>query len=518
MHRRIFFLIAFLIISALASAQTAYLWPEADPVWKTRTIESWKKNDAYSKQMREKIVGQVTADNTTLGNAIGLKFQKAMLGGSSIKKVQRVQDPSTVNLAINDLFVNLTIGLKLASDSYPYYKKGQPVVTVAIGVYSFDGTVLLDSTVAVNPDFKTEIKPQLIAQSPSEKPIEEYRVSVQAGMDKLVPLVTAAITRVHQNWMKTSAAKAIDETAQNRFLIEMNLLVSGKKDKFPDHYSGLALAEGPGSLSEQSNPASRSTEVEERVAYDDKAIASELTEGMQGVKYYGLFIGMQDYTDPKINDLDNPVNDATRLRNLLIQQYTFTPETAILLKNPTREDLLKSLDYLTEKLTAKDNLLIFYAGHGLYDEQLKSGFWLLKDATQGSRSNWISNGSLRDYIGGIKARHTLLVADACFSGGIFKTRDAFQTMTKADHELYKLNSRKAMTSGAMKTVPDQSVFIEYLLKRLGENEKTFLSSESLFASFKSAVINNSPNGQVPQFGEIRETGDEGGDFIFVLKR
>ncbi len=69
----------------------------------------------------------------------------------------------------------------------------------------------------------------------------------------------------------------------------------------------------------------------------------------------------------------------------------------------------------------------------------------------------------------------------------------------------------------MKTVPDKSVFIEYLVKRLNENTEKYLSTEQLFASFKTGVINNSPNGQIPQFGDIRETGDEGGDFIFVLK-
>lgn len=32
---------------------------------------------------------------------------------------------------------------------------------------------------------------------------------------------------------------------------------------------------------------------------------------------------------------------------------------------------------------------------------------------------------------------------------------------------------------------------------------------------RTAVLNNSPN--VPQFGEIKDSGDEGGDFIFVKK-
>jgi len=75
-----------------------------------------------------------------------------------------------------------------------------------------------------------------------------------------------------------------------------------------------------------------------------------------------------------------------------------------------------------------------------------------------------------------------------------------------------------MTSGAMNQVPDNSVFIDYLIKRLENNIENYLSAEQLFASFKMAVINNSTLGQVPQYGEVKETGDEGGDFIFVRKR
>ena len=81
--------------------------------------------------------------------------------------------------------------------------------------------------------------------------------------------------------------------------------------------------------------------------------------------------------------------------------------------------------------------------------------------------------------------------------------------------LYKLPSRKAITSGTLNEVPDKSVFVEYLIKRLNENKKEYLSSEELFSSMRQAVINNSPVNQVPQYGEIRGAGDEGGDFIFI---
>ena len=73
-----------------------------------------------------------------------------------------------------------------------------------------------------------------------------------------------------------------------------------------------------------------------------------------------------------------------------------------------------------------------------------------------------------------------------------------------------------MTSGTLTEVPDQSAFIKYMVQRLTDNKEKFLSSEQLFSSFRTAVINNSEN--IPQYGEIKQVGDEGGDFIFVRRK
>ena len=247
--------------------------------------------------------------------------------------------------------------------------------------------------------------------------------------------------------------------------------------------------------------------------------ANAVTEEMYNRRNYALFVAVEQYKDDKINDLDKPVRDARNLKKVIMDNYNFKEKDVILLENPTRNEIVSTFDKLAKMMTPKDNLLIFYAGHGVWDSQLKKGYWLPADASRDVRSNWFSNGDLRDYISGIPSKHTLLIADACFSGGIFKTRDAFAK--KADAavlELYKLPSRQAMTSGAMKTVPDESVFLKYLTQRLEQNTKPFMGVEELFSSFKIAVINNSPNGQVPQFGEIKESGDEGGDFIFIKKK
>ncbi|OQX97927.1 MAG: hypothetical protein B6I20_11735, partial [Bacteroidetes bacterium 4572_117] len=163
------------------------------------------------------------------------------------------------------------------------------------------------------------------------------------------------------------------------------------------------------------------------------------------------------------------------------------------------------MEYYFENINKDDNLLIFYAGHGYWDERFKQGYWLASDAERSNRGTWLSNSTIRDYMRAIPTQHSLLITDACFGGGIFKSRNAFANATIAINKLYALPSRKAITSGALSEVPDNSVFIEYLVKRLAQNKEKYLSSEQLFASFKIAVINNSSNSQVPQFGEVKET-------------
>lgn len=245
----------------------------------------------------------------------------------------------------------------------------------------------------------------------------------------------------------------------------------------------------------------------------EQAVAKAASQG----KYYALMIGVQDYTDQRIRSLDGPVNDAGTLSKTLTANYTFAPENVTMLKNPTRSNLFKALDDLSTKITDDDNLLIFYAGHGFFDESRKQGYWFPADAMRDKRDTWVSNADLIEYVTAIKAKHTMLIVDACFSGSIFKTR-ALEMASKDIQELYKYKSRKAMTSGDMKEVPDQSVFMKYLVLRLSQNTDKFISADQLFSSMRAAVINNSSVQQVPQFGQIKESGDEGGDFIFIKKQ
>ncbi|MCD4710250.1 MAG: caspase family protein [Bacteroidales bacterium] len=232
-------------------------------------------------------------------------------------------------------------------------------------------------------------------------------------------------------------------------------------------------------------------------------------------KYYGLIIGIDNYRDPNLPDLQNPVNDASKLHDLLISRYSFHENEMVILRDAKRNDIVGALDHLANIVTPNDNVLIFYAGHGTWDMRANVGYWLPADAYLNTTANWFRNSTLVDYLKTIDSRHTLLITDACFAGAIFNTRTGFQREDKAYEKLYELPSRKAMTSGTLTEVPDRSSFTRYLIDRLDENMDTYLSSEQLFSSFRIAVINNSD--AIPQYGEIRNVGDEGGDFIFLKK-
>ncbi|MBA7520568.1 hypothetical protein ES705_12664 [subsurface metagenome] len=224
-------------------------------------------------------------------------------------------------------------------------------------------------------------------------------------------------------------------------------------------------------------------------------------------------IGIDDYRDQNIDDLSNPIADAIRLKETLIGHYTFDPNNIKLIQNAKREEIILALDELASKITPNDNLLLFYAGHGWWDEKANIGYWLPSDATKTNKTAWFRNSTLTDYLKEIEAKHTLVIADACFAGSIFQARAVTIDPQKSIPALYELPSRKAMTSGSKTEVPDRSAFTRYLIETLTENQEKYLTSEQLFDSFRIAVKNNSD--VVPMFGEIRNVGDRGGDFIFI---
>ena len=176
------------------------------------------------------------------------------------------------------------------------------------------------------------------------------------------------------------------------------------------------------------NRSSETINVERKTT---EVVTNTLTTG----RYYALLIGVQDYQHDSLNDLMEPLNDARRVRSVLQDTYTFERHNITLLENPDRGGVLDAFDALRKKITPEDSLFIFYAGHGYWDEDIGQGYWLPSDAHRDTKTDWIPNSTIQDMIRGIKSKHTLLVSDACFSGGLFRTRSAFSDAPTAAREI-----------------------------------------------------------------------------------
>ena len=247
-----------------------------------------------------------------------------------------------------------------------------------------------------------------------------------------------------------------------------------------------------------------------------KSTSTSIGQKISDFNYKALLISNQNYNDD-VGKLNSPISDAEKLKKVLLESYNFKEENIVHLKDGTRFDIINTLDSLSTAITSQDNLLIFYAGHGIFDKNLNKGYWLPVDASASKKNNWVSNSDIRDYITAFKSQHTLLISDACFSGSIFeyKQRSLKPKEEMITEKLLSKKSRKAMTSGLNKTVPDQSVFIKYLIKNLEENTKPYLRTGELYNDIREAVIANTDND--PQFEVIKNSNHEGGEFIFLKK-
>lgn len=239
--------------------------------------------------------------------------------------------------------------------------------------------------------------------------------------------------------------------------------------------------------------------------------------------FYALLIGVNEYSDRRLQDLTFPIQDAAKLKKVLTNRYKFDERNVVFLSNPSRKGILRAFDDMTYRLRKEDNLLIFFAGHGRQDEKSQQGYWLPADAQNDYNDDWLSNSTIRDQLRRFSCQHVLVVSDACFSGELIATRGP-AAPSVGIQRLYGLASRRAITSSGNTVVPDRSVFIDNLVQWLNDNEKPYLTASELFVNIREAVINNSPlntkdnqAGQVPMYGYIQQAGDKGGDFIFIRK-
>jgi hypothetical protein len=243
-------------------------------------------------------------------------------------------------------------------------------------------------------------------------------------------------------------------------------------------------------------------------------------------QYHALVIGNNLYQHhPRLR---TAVGDAEAVAKLLETRYRFK---VTLLRNATRYEMLTALSGLLEKLTSKDNLLIYYAGHGVLDARNKRGLWLPVDAEPANTANWIPNSDVTAILNTMAVKQLLVVADSCYAGTLTRSVNAQLEPGITQEELLGVirkmaqqRSRMALTSGGVEPVIDDiggphSAFAEMFMQVLRENDGLLLGRD-VFRRLQLRVAVAADRlavQQVPEYAPIQYAGHEGGEFVFVRR-
>jgi hypothetical protein len=241
-------------------------------------------------------------------------------------------------------------------------------------------------------------------------------------------------------------------------------------------------------------------------------------------RYHALVIGNNHYSH--LPALATAVADAEGVADLLANKYGFE---VTLLRDANRYQILSALNEYRANLTAEDNLLIYYAGHGELDQLNQRGHWLPVDAELDSTANWISNADITDILNAVAAKHVLVVADSCYSGSLTRASLARLSSGMTEREwvarlraLGGRRSRTALTSGGLQPTLDSgggrnSVFAKAFLAVLTDNDG-LLEGQRVHEEVQARVTYAAEQvrfEQVPEYAPIRFAGHEGGEFFFV---
>jgi hypothetical protein len=241
-------------------------------------------------------------------------------------------------------------------------------------------------------------------------------------------------------------------------------------------------------------------------------------------KDYALVFGTDEYDE--WNNLTNPVLDATTIAKELEEMYGFEVDLVL---NPNKADIEQKIYGLYERsYMENDQILIFYAGHGQFNELTKQGYLVPKDGklTDPIGSSYYSYSNLRDLVDGIPSEHVMLMLDACF-GGTFdqdiaragsRGQDAADLVSNTEFIKRKLRfkSRVYITSGGKEYVKDG---------RPGQHSpfaKQFLEALRSYGGSNGILTKAELKGYMEVLQQMPRMGDfgsyePGSDFLFVAK-
>jgi len=254
-------------------------------------------------------------------------------------------------------------------------------------------------------------------------------------------------------------------------------------------------------------------------------VAGKATAMMNSRTDYALLIGNDEYEE--WGDLFNPVKDVETIASELETNYGFQTEVATNLT--TSEIMAKLREYATRSYGKDDQLFIFFAGHGQFDEIFTEGYLVGVDskANDPGKTSYISHSTLRTVVNNIGCNHIFLTLDACFGGtfdpllarsGSRGQDEIYSDITKSEfiERRLRFKTRKYVTSGGKQYVADgkpggHSPFARKFLQALRDygGADQILTLQELQGYLLSLKME-------PHAGEFGDN-EPGSDFVFVAR-
>lgn len=237
-------------------------------------------------------------------------------------------------------------------------------------------------------------------------------------------------------------------------------------------------------------------------------------------KDYALIFATDKYDH--WTDLVNPIEDARAIAQELSANYGFNVEVV---ENPTVDEVWQKIrSYSEMKFAPQDQLMVFFAGHGHFDDTFGEGYVVARNSLNNdlARSSYISHNRLRGVVNNLPCNHVLLMLDVCFGGTldpvIAKGRGATSELSTTQMLVRKWNykTRKYITSGGKEYVSDgipgkHSPFAGKLLEALKSN-----GSGDMIVTLPELSVYFERLPQLPRFGSFGDD-EKTSDFVFLRK-
>lgn len=245
-------------------------------------------------------------------------------------------------------------------------------------------------------------------------------------------------------------------------------------------------------------------------------LSTTSSTNIQGNNY--LFIIAVDQYQDGISKLSNAVRDAMAFKEVLLGLYQFEAPYCFELidEAATRVNFDQTFIQINQKITAEDNLVFYFSGHGTLSRERQQGYWLLHDARKGDFTSYLPNFEVINFIKSCQARHIYGIVDACFSATLFRDETP-----EPPSRLYHYRSRYLLTAGREERVLDgptgkHSPFADTLLQQLKDPNQERIWGVDLARNVLK-FIQYQTDSQTPRGDYLKEVQHAGGEMIFLKK-